>query len=140
MVIQRLQSLFLLIASVLMLLFIFVIPVATVHSGDTVTTVYVKDIIELLVINAIVAILLFVSIFLFKNIKMQIKVTLCTIMLLVVGMATGTFILSNNMPEGTEITWVGSAIITVFALLFALAAWNRMRRDYKTLRDYDRLR
>ncbi len=140
MVIQRLQSLYLLIASVLMLLFIFAIPVATVPSGDAVTTVYVKDIIELLVINAIVAIMLFVSIFLFKNIKMQIKVTLRTIILLVVSMATGTFILSNNMPEGTEVAWVGSTIITVFALLFALAAWSRMRRDYKTLRDYDRLR
>lgn len=140
MVIQRIQSLFLLIASVLMLLFIFVVPVATVHAGDAVTTVYVKDVLELLVINAIVAALLFVCIFLFKNIKMQIKATLLTIILLVVAMATGAFILSAKMPEGTEVAWVGSAIITVFALIFALAAWSRMRRDHKTLRDYDRLR
>lgn len=143
MVIQRIQSLFLLVACVLMVLFIIVVPVAytpDATAASSVTSVYVTDVTELLVINAIVAALLFVCIFLFKNLKMQIKATLLTIMLLVVSMATGAFILSAKMPEGTEVAWTGSAIITALALVFALAAWSRMRRDHRTLRSLDRLR
>ena len=143
MVIQRIPSLFLLVAAVLLTVFIFAVPVASVPDAldaNSLSAVYVTDVTELLVINAIVAALLLVCIFLFKNLKMQIKATLLTILLLVVSMATGAFILSSKMPEGTEVAWAGSAIITVLALIFALAAWSRMRRDQRTLRSLDRLR
>ncbi len=140
MVIQRIQSLFLLVAAVLLTVFIFVASVPDALDANSLSAVYVTDVTELLVINAIVAALLLVCIFLFKNLKMQIKATLLTILLLVVSMATGAFILSSKMPEGTEVAWAGSAIITVLALIFALAAWSRMRRDQRTLRSLDRLR
>ena len=106
MVIQRIQSLFLLVAAVLLTVFIFAVPVASVPDAldaNSLSAVYVTDVTELLVINAIVAALLLVCIFLFKNLKMQIKATLLTILLLVVSMATGAFILSSKMPEGTEV-------------------------------------
>ena len=143
MVIQRIQSLFLLAACVLIILFILVVPVATVPdaaAAGSMTAVYITDVATLLVINAVVATLLFVCIFLYKNLRMQIKATLLTILLLVVSMATGAFILSSKMPEGTIVAWASSAIITALALVFALAAWSRMRRDLRTLRSLDRLR
>jgi len=139
MVIQRIQSLLLLIAAILMAVLCLVIPVAS-FAGANAGSLYVKDIAVLLTVDAIIAVLLVVDIFLYSNLKQQINFTKLTIMLQIVSMAVTAFVLMSRLPEGVEASWLGFAVVAPMILILTLVAWWRMRADQRLLRSYDRLR
>lgn len=142
MVIQRWQSLLLLIAVVLMCVFCAT-PFATVPAAETVggevTEVFVKDAPVFMIINILIAVLLFISIFLYKDLKRQMTVTLASIVLIAASIVTCGFILYVGMPDATLI-WFGGVTLLVVSLILAVFAYRFMRRDRNLLRSYDRLR
>ena len=140
MVIQRWQSLLLLVAVVLMAIFCstpYAIRMAS-EAAVTPSPVFVKDAPVFLVINLLVAALLFISIFLFKNLRLQMRVTLVSIILMVASLATCGFILWAAEPDA-ELLWTGGVILLLVALICAIAALRCMKRDYRLLKSYDRL-
>lgn len=137
MVIQRWQSVLLLLAVVMMAIFC-ITPLATYETGEQ-AAVYVKDAPVLMTVALLVAVLLFISIFMYKNLKRQITVTLLSIMLIAVTLVTGIFVVYRACP-GAELVIVGGVSLLVIALIFALAAYRFMKSDQRKLRSYDRLR
>lgn len=141
MVIQRWQSVLLLLAVVLMCIFC-VTPLATYAadtSAESLTAVYVKDAPVLLTVSILVAALLFITIFLYKNLKRQMTVTLLSIVLIVATIVTGFFVVYNAYP-GADFVLFGGILLLVISLILALSAYRLMKRDLRKLRSYDRLR
>lgn len=141
MVIQRWQSLLLLVAVVLMAIFCctpYAMRAAAEAAVEGQSAVYAKDAPVFLVLNIAVAALLFIAIFLFKNLKLQMRVTLASIVLIATSMVTCGFILWAAEP-GAVLLWTGGVLLLLFALVFAIAALRFMRKDFKLLKSYDRL-
>ena len=90
--------------------------------------------------NIVVALLLFLSIFMYKNTRRQKTLTLISMLLIVVIMATEGLLLYNwnNVYGGIE--WLGSIFLLLAALVFALLAYCGISHDEKLLKAADRLR
>lgn len=139
MVIQRLQSLLLLLAVVTMAMFT-VSPLATYQSeSGLMMSVCAKDAPVLLTVSLLVAVLLFISIFMYKNLKRQMTVTLLSIVLIVATMVTGFFVIYNAYP-GADVVVFGATLLLIITLVLAIGAYRFMRKDLRKLRSYDRLR
>lgn len=140
MVIQRWQSVLLLLAVVLMCIFCST-PFATrtVEGTLEASDVFISEAPVLLVLNILVAVLLFIAIFLFKNLRLQMRVTLISMVLIATSMAGSAFVVYGG-GMATNLIWVGGVLLLLAALVCALAALRFMRRDRNLLRSYDRLR
>jgi len=101
-------------------------------------SVFVKDAPVFLIINVLVAVLLFISIFLYKNLKLQMRVTMAGIVLLAASMVTCAFILWRAEPDA-ELLWNGGVLLLLAATVCAVAALRFMKKDLRLLRSYDRL-
>ncbi len=141
MVIQRIQTLLLLIAAILVAVFCMT-PIAT-EAAVGVETVAVKHFISeapvLLIVNILIAVLLVITIFMYKNLRQQMKVTLLCIVLIAASIVSSIFVLYNQWP-GAEFFWFGGILLLGVSLIFALAAYRGMNKDHKLLRSMDRLR
>ena len=140
MVIQRWQSVLLLLAVIVMAIFCCT-PLAnyTPAAAEQAASVYAKDAPVLLTVSLLVATLMFISIFLYTNLKRQMTVTILSIGLIVATIVTGFFVIYNAYP-GAEFVVFGGLLLLVIALVFALGAYRMMRSDLRKLRSYDRLR
>lgn len=144
MVIQRWQTVWLLIAAVLVAVFCFV-PMALIEDNSlaegSASFLNPVDFPVLMAVNALVALLLFIAIFMYKNTRRQKTVTLVSMMLLVVGMVTECcYLYSWNAGEGGRVKWLGSIFLLIGALVFSALAYRAIRSDEKLLRSADRLR
>ena len=118
MVIQRIQTLWLIIAICMMI-------AATVPAIGT---------LAVLIVNALTIILLAVSIFMFKNLRQQMLVTRVNVLLTLAAAAT-----QATVSCVTESCFV-LGYATLCALVFEFLALRGMRKDYKLLSGSDRLR
>lgn len=141
MVIQRWQSVLLLIAAMCMALFCFT-PFASFNdpvSAESVMLASPSDFIVFLVLNLTIAALLFISIFLFTNLKRQLTVTLLSILLMIVSAVTGIIIVYVRF-EGGHIELCGGALLLILALVASLLAYRRIAHDRRLLASMDRIR
>ncbi len=136
MVIQRWQTLLLLIAVILMGC-LSITPLAT--SSAQGTALFISDFPVLLIVDILIAVILFIAIFMFKNLRSQMKVTLLSIILMCSLVVGGFFTLSHNSPEA-EILITGAVLLLLIAAVLTIGAYRLMRRDYRLLRSADRLR
>lgn len=141
MVIQRMQTVFLFVAAVLMVLFTFM-PFASQTIDAQVVNLHPKDFPVYMILNLLVAVLLVISIFTFRNLKQQKKVTLLSMLLIVCSAVTGGFLLYGpNAPKGAvELVWAGGILLLIGALAFALLAYRGISKDQRILSSYDRIR
>ena len=141
--IQRWQTLWLLVAAVLIGVFCFV-PMAIVQSDamspESATFLSPKDMPVFMIVNAVVALLLFIAIFLYKNTRRQKTVTLASMLLIVVSMAVESFVLFGWDSQEGKVEWLGSIFLLVGALFFALMAYRGISNDEKLLKAADRIR
>ncbi len=139
MVIQRWQSVFLLLASIMMGVSCFT-PFAslTIADGD-VQALYPSVNTAYLVLNALIAVMLFVSIFLFKNTKRQKTVAMASVLMMLASAATAGILVYSTL-ENAVIDWTGGALLLGCALVMTLAAYRRVCADEKLLKSYDRIR
>lgn len=141
MVIQRWQTLLLLVAVVLMG-FMCVSPLAqsaVVEASEAPAQFFVHEAPVFLILNIVIAVLLFIDIFMFKNLRLQMRVAVFSLVLMAASAVTGGFILYKAMPDA-NIVWTGAVLLLVLAAFFAVMALRMMKKDYKLLRSVDRLR
>ena len=93
----------------------------------------------LLILNIVVAALLLITIFMYHNLRQQMKMTILAIVLICASMVTSGFVIGVGMENATPVL-LGGVVLLVLALLFALLAYRGMKRDHKLLRSMDRLR
>ena len=139
MVIQRLQTVFLLLAAIVMGVMCFCVPIGS-SPVEGVAPLYVTDQLPLLILVAVSTVLLVVDIFLFKNLKLQMKGTKLIMFFVVAIMALGAFVLFYRLPEPFESLWIGATAMMVVAFVLTILAYRRMDADRKLLSSYDRLR
>lgn len=129
----------LLIAAIFIGVFCFT-PFATVAAeGAEPTAMFVKDAPVLLILNIVVAALLLITIFMYHNLRQQMKMTILAIVLICASMVTSGFVIGVGMENATPVL-LGGVVLLVLALLFALLAYRGMKRDHKLLRSMDHLR
>jgi len=128
----------LLIAAIVMAIFCFS-PFATVEAAGVTRAVMVKDAPAFLVLNIVVGVLLFLIIFMYRDLRRQMRMTLLAMTLLCASIVTGGFIMYAGFDGATPVL-LGGVSLLVLALLFALLAYRGMSRDHKLLTSADRLR
>lgn len=130
--IQRIQSIYLLLAIVVMVVFIFS-PFAI--SGDSI--LLTKNNIALVIISAVVGVISLVNIFLFKSRKLQMQ--LCTLAIIGIIAAVGWGIYSAIAVTGNDIPHYG-AVFPIAGIIFEWLAKRGIRADEKLVRSAERLR
>lgn len=141
MVIQRWQSVFLLISAIAMGLFAF-LGTACINVTDGMVCWHALDCIPLFVLNCLTALLAVVAIFLFNNLKLQKRITMITVLLSVLSLAlTVAAVMSVTQVEGSlSATWRWTIALPVLSAVFGIWAHGRMRADERLLKSYDRIR
>ena len=141
--IQRKQTLFLLgstcISVILLYLPLFELLPETTSTEIRKLTISTNAL--LLILNGAIGILSFVSIFLFKNRNLQIR--MCNLALLLTCVLIGLiFFLADSMSSGMnqKIHYVYGTYLPLFQILFIFLATLFIRRDEKLVRSADRLR
>lgn len=134
MVIQRWQSVFLLLASIMMGIFC-VLPLAT--QGNVDFYPYQQPV--YLILNALVAVLSFIAIFLFKNLARQKMVVKVNAFLIVASAIVGAIMIYVGMPN-LEILWTAGPLLLICSFLMTIAALRRINQDDRLLKAADRIR
>jgi len=139
MVIQRWQTVFLFIAAVMMGIFCFS-TAAVYHVGGAVKEFQPSDAPVFFIVNIVITILLVISIFLYHNLSRQMRVTLISIMLMIVSMACGGFIIYGGNDGCAEVMLTATDLLLPCAIVLAVIAYRRMRHDKRLLTSSDRIR
>lgn len=149
MVIQRIQSVYLLIAVILMVVFAF-FPALTFELGGRqfvygaleagkVGVTHIDPLMLMLVV--LISLLALIDIFLFKNLQRQMTVCFVDIIIgLAMLVAIGIQAFYVNGKDGVTLTWQWYLLLPVLSIVFLMLAHKAMSRDKKMLRDSDRLR
>ncbi len=149
MVIQRIQSVYLLIAVILMVVFAFFPALSfdladkTVLYGALETgragNMHINPLLFTLI--ALISCLAFIDIFLYKNLQRQMTVCFVDIIIglaMLVAIGIQAFVVGNR--EGWTVSWQWTALLPVLSIIFLMLAHKSMSNDKKKLRDADRLR
>lgn len=135
MVIQRWQSVLLLISAIFVAL-AGILPYVVTANGVDVCAVQTP---VLLCVDILVALLLLIDIFLYRNLRYQMKVTRLALGLIVVLEAAIAAYTCAGL-EGATISIIGGIVMPMLALISSFVALRLMHRDYRLLRSADRLR
>lgn len=149
MVIQRIQSVYLLIAVILMVVFAFV-PALTFELADKTVlygaletgragNLHINPLLITLII--LISLLAFIDIFLYKNLQRQMTVCFVDIIIglaMLVAIGIQAFVVGNR--EGWAVSWQWYVLLPVLSIIFLMMAHKAMSRDKKKLLDADRLR
>lgn len=135
MVIQRWQSVLLLISAIFVAL-VGILPYAVTANSVDVCAVQTP---VLLCVDILVALLLLIDIFLYRNLRYQMKVTRLALGLIVVLEAAIAAYTCAGL-EGATISIIGGIVMPMLALISSFVALRLMHRDYRLLRSADRLR
>lgn len=134
MVIQRLQSLYLLLSSIMMGIFCY-LPFAT--QGGIGIYPYQQPV--YFTLNVLIVILSLIAIFLFKNFSRQKMVVKVNIFLIVVSAVTSFVMLYNNISQ-IEIVWTAGPLLLICSFIITIAALRRIKHDENLLKAADRIR
>ena len=138
--IQRIQSVYLLLASISMML-MALIPIGYQQTeSGVVAVVEMMQNLPTLIMSILSAVIAMITIFLFNNRKLQLKINgfLIFMCLLVIGsIALYQFVLGINMI--TSPNYIPYAL-SGFAFVFSILAYRGISADDKLVRSMDRLR
>ncbi|MBD5283690.1 MAG: DUF4293 domain-containing protein [Bacteroides sp.] len=156
MVIQRVQSLLLLVAAVVMAWFSCV-TVGQVNTADFTLNFFPLGFEfegtydnpaysgwyaytwSFFILGLISAVIPFIAIFSYRNLKLQMRLCLITCLLLCATVAVGANY-GYNFVEGGTITWNQMAFAPLLAFCAAILAWTRIRSDKRRIEAADRIR
>jgi len=149
MVIQRIQSVYLLIAAILMAVFAF-FPALTFELGGRefvygaleagkVGVTHIDPL--MLTLIALIVLLAVIDIFLFKNLQRQMTVCFVDVIIglaMFVAICIQAFVVGSK--DGVTVMWQWYLLLPALSVIFLLLAHKSMSNDKKKLRDADRLR
>ena len=141
MVIQRKQSLFLLIAAILMGIYAFM-PQLINARGDVIMGGMCLEGLESIpfFLNCLIALLSFITIFKFKSLKFQKTLCIINILLILASLATMCSIafLQEDCDLLVSLTYYN--VLPILAIIFLLLAHKGISHDRKLLRGSSRIR
>lgn len=140
--IQRIQSLWLMLSALCAALIMFV-PVFSGAAADGLVKIFsIRENLILLLIVVLSIVIPFINIFLFKNRGLQKKLIIINMILSVLTVVTEYFSVDKfKQTFGiTQGTWEISAILPFFIILFLVFAFRGIRKDEKLLSESNRMR
>lgn len=148
--IQRIQTLFLIIAIGLTIAFLFIpfgyAPMFDAATGESsLTSLKAIDYVGLIVPTVVAVIFMLVAIFTFKNYALQKLMTILggISLLVVIGVVVYAVISPyvDTDPDVTVATvWGGGGLFAVAALIADFSAYHYICKDERLIRSYDRIR
>ncbi len=149
MVIQRIQSVYLLIAVILMAVFAF-FPALTFELGGRefvygalatgkVGVTHIDPLMLMLVV--LICLLAIIDIFLYKNLQRQMTVCFVDIIIglaMLIAIGIQAFVVSGK--DGLVLNFQWYLALPILSIIFLMMAHKAMSHDKKLLRDSDRLR
>lgn len=139
MVIQRWQSLLLLGAIILMVTVNFV-PLCIIDNVKAAPSpLFTTDAPILLVLDLLICVMLAIGIFMYGNLRKQLKVLTLSVLLMFVLAISGAVVIYRQNPA-EAVQWSGAVVEIFFAAVVTLVACAFIRRDRKLLASSDRLR
>jgi len=152
MVIQRIQTLFLLITIILMAVFACFPALTFTAGGDYFLygalktglpgTYHIDPLLTILI--ALIIILAFVAIFQYRNLQRQMTITFVDIIIaiaLLVAIGVQAFMVPESNPNADiSVHWCHTNALPILAIVFLMLAHHAMSRDKRKLIDSDRLR
>lgn len=146
MVIQRWQSVWLLVAAICVALFCF-LPMAILSfdaavpaDGSSASFISPSDNWVVMIVGLMVALLLIINIFSYRDTRRQKMMTIIGIILMAVLACCAVMMVYGAKTEGCEVEWMGSILLLLGAVIFAILAYRGIRHDEKLLKAADRLR
>lgn len=143
--IQRIQSIWLLLAAIAVLCLLFVPVLISIVGGNThILNGYgisnQPTNVLLLVSIVLAALISLLNIFNFRNRKLQIRIASLNI-LLILGLSFWFSQLAKHLPGGIEKSDIGFGLfLPLLAVIFTLLAIRGIKHDEKLIRSADRLR
>lgn len=149
MVIQRIQTVYLIIAIILMVVFAF-FPALSFELGGR---EFVYGALEtgkvgvthfdplMLMLIVLISLLALIDIFLYKNLQRQMTVCFVDIIIglaMLVAICIQAYMVGSR--DGVTLTWQWYLALPVLSIIFLMLAHKSMSKDKKMLRDSDRLR
>ena len=140
--IQRIQTIWLFLAAIAGF-FMTRVPLYEGSTGSVPVTYTATESLLLFALTIVAALLAFVSIFLFKNRKQQMRFSLLGMLLSI--MLTGLVVymfdsFKTANPGFTKSSYSWGALLPLAMIIFFIMAWNNMRKDEKLIKSLDRLR
>ena len=136
--IQRIQSIYLLLAALATIAFIFLPFGTVVYQGAPMTlTCTINP--PLWICNAVLALVSVISIFLFSNRKLQMRIIFLTIIysiLFILLFSAGLYLHIRNDRFHPQ----PALLLPVFALIFNFLAYKGVKHDEELVKSMDRLR
>lgn len=140
MVIQRWQSVLLLIAVVALVIFLC-LPVGCYVVDQGSYPWKVVDCMPVFIVGCLNGLLLLIDIFLYGNLRLQKRIAaVCLFMTLIELAGVVACVLGVNPQTSADFVWEWPVIFPVIAIVAILWARARMAADERLLRSYDRLR
>lgn len=143
--IQRIQSVYLFLATILMVIFIFLPVIGLINDNGlsamgAVTVGTIQHAMPLLLcLDALVAILLFITIFKYRNLSQQMK--LCKVNILLIISLLAYIFITAYMQKGESIAVIQWSIALPFvAIVLTMLALKGIKHDKKLLSDSERIR
>jgi hypothetical protein len=140
--IQRIQTLWLFFSTASAALFIFMPVYKGVYLNNTWQAISIRENLFLLAGSAVITAISFITIFLFKNRKLQKRLILLNIVL-TVGLFIAQYYLIEVFKKDSGIIqgdWQMTAILPLFILVFHVFAYRGIAADEKLLSSADRMR
>lgn len=138
MVIQRWQSVLLFFAGLAVCLFAF-LPVCEIIIPDEILEFSLRGLMPLLVIDMLAGLMLFISIFLYKDLRLQKRITLVSIFLTVIVIGVTAAVIATFDGE-LGVVWRPACALPVGAFVLSVWAYFMIKSDERLLRSYDRIR
>ena len=154
--IQRVQSVYLFLTTVISVLFmtgnilkytdrsgqvINITAIGLLRVSDGSPSAYAGRFIPLLLLTVMIAGVSLLTIFLYKNRSLQLKLTISLLILaMLVMILTGMYSVQLIGIPGTEISLGIKMILPVLMLIFLYLAYRGIKKDDDIIKSYDRLR
>ncbi|MCB0501605.1 MAG: DUF4293 domain-containing protein [Bacteroidetes bacterium] len=136
--IQRIQSIYLLLAAVAVVVFNFV-ALGIDETPEPDVVVFGKNMLALFIPSLVIAGISFITIFLFSNRKLQMSITRINLFLVLVLIGLTIYFLFVDQANAVESPGMG-LILPIFTFLFSFIALKKIGADEKLVRSIDRLR
>lgn len=149
--IQRLQTLFLLLAIALLVAFMFVpfgyVEILTGVDGTVITEpLKAKSELAMMIPICVAILLMVVAIFLFKKLSVQKLFTLFAMLLTGAVVILTVYVLVSGMKDVTpgdvvtSVVWGGGGLLALAAFISEVMAYRGISSDQRLLRSYDSFR
>ncbi|MCB0628691.1 MAG: DUF4293 domain-containing protein [Saprospiraceae bacterium] len=142
--IQRIQSIFLALAAIAAG-GLFGLPFATTSEGMASSELFadsvfnIKDNPVLMIAFLAAGALSLIAVFLFNNRKLQMTLSIVSIIATIIGLGLGLFFFMSDSASGQASFGLGT-ILPVLMIVFLFLGWRNIKKDEKLVRSMDRLR